>query len=83
MSEHSMEHNTETQPTLFAADFLANRSASPEKEKAATTKDISFRKCFELYQKSDRVGSSLKMFAESLVSRMDKLSPRFTHIWKA
>lgn len=69
--------------TSSQADSLANHSVPPESERAETMNDISFRKCFELVQRSDRVGSSLKMFAACLVSNLDEYSPRLSHHWKA
>ena len=62
---------------------LASHSQQPESERAETMNDISFRKCFELFQRSDRVGSSLKTFAACLVSNLDEYSPKLSHHWKA
>jgi hypothetical protein len=69
--------------TLSQADSLASRSVQPESERAEPMNDISFRKCFELFQRSDRVGSSLKTFAACLVSNLDQYSPKLSHRWKA
>lgn len=69
--------------TSSQAASLASHSQQPESERAETMNDISFRKCFELFQRSDRVGSSLKMFAVCLVSNLDEYSPKLSHHWKA
>ena len=69
--------------TSLQADSLASRSVQPESERAEPMNDISFRKCFELFQRSDRVGSSLKTFAACLVSNLDQYSPKLSHRWKA
>jgi len=64
-------------------DFPASHSVPPESERAEPMNDISFRKCFELFQRSNRVGSSLKTFGACLVSNLDQYSPRLSHHWKA
>lgn len=69
--------------TSSQADSLASRSVRPESERAEPMNDISFRKCFELFERSNRYGSSLKTFAGCLVSRMERYSPKLSHHWKA
>ena len=64
--------------TLFAADFHANRGAWPENNAENRTKDISGRKCLELYEKSGRDTSWPKMFVDLL----NRVSTRLPHNWK-
>lgn len=80
---HSTDAPFAEQLTLFPADSLASRSASRVSKKEKTMSDISFHKCFELYQKSARVGSSQKMFAAYLTTAMDAYSRKFVHTWRA
>jgi len=69
--------------TSSPEDSPVSHSQQPESERAEPMNDISFRKCFELFQRSDRVGSSLKTFAACLVSNLDRYSPKLSHHWKA
>lgn len=69
--------------TSSQEDSPASHSHRPESERAEPMNDISFRKCFELFERSNRVGSSLKMFAACLVSSMEQYSPKLSHHWKA
>lgn len=61
----------------------ANHSARPDSKKAETMNDISFRTCYELFRRSNHVSSWQKTFAASLVSNLDKYSPKLSHHWKA
>jgi hypothetical protein len=68
--------------TSSPADSPASRSQQPESERVEPMSDISFRKCFELFERSHHVGSSLKTFAGCLVSNLEQYSPRLSHHWK-
>lgn len=81
--ENLTENNTPVQQTLFAGDSPASLSAKPEKDKGGQMTAFSFPKCFELFQRSNRVGLSLKMFAESLVSNLETYSRKLPHRWTA
>lgn len=69
--------------TSSPADSPVSHSVPPESERDETMSDISFRKCFEWWQRYGRVGSSLRTFAGCLVSNLDEYSPRWSHRWKA
>src|ERR1700733_6878134 len=64
--------------TLFAADFHANPGAWPGNKAVSRTKDISGRKCLELYETSGRDTLWPKMFVD-LLNRVSTLLP---HNWK-
>jgi hypothetical protein len=81
--ESLTEQNTEDRSTSSPEDSPANHSQRPESKKVKAMTDISFPKCFELLMRSDQLGSSLKTYVDSLVSRMGKFSPKFSHNWKA
>lgn len=84
MTFSSFQENLFAEPlTSSAADSPASRSVPPESERDETMSDISFRKCFEWWQRYGRVGSSLRTFAGCLVSNLDEYSPRLSHRWKA
>ncbi len=64
--------------TSYAADILANRSAWQDSGVALMMKDISGRRCIELYEKSGRDGSLPKMLLGILSSVLTPLPHRWS-----
>ena len=73
---------TPSKPTSSQAAFPASLFPELERGMENQTTAISGRKCLELYRMSNRDGSLLRMFVESLVSRTAWYSSRCALIWR-
>lgn len=76
-------NNTMDELTLFPADSLVNHLVLPGSDAAKKTTALSGMKCFELLQKSNRLGLSQKMLAEYLLLNTGWYSRTCALTWKA
>ncbi len=77
-SQNSMGSNSPEQLMLFAGGIPANRLAQQDSAAAQKIKDISGRKCCELYKVAGLDGSLPKMFMDTLASVLTKLPHRWS-----
>jgi len=82
MFTHSQAMLFEDELMSSAQDFPANPLVKQASNSDETMSDISFPKSLRLWHQYGQPGVCLRMFADSLVSSLDKYSPRLSHRWK-
>jgi hypothetical protein len=73
---------TEEESTSSQADFLASRTALPERDSARKMRDTSGQRCLEQFGRFNHVGLWAKTFSDLLIGQEGWFSTRCKLIWR-